>query len=279
MNSLEDRLRELGRDATSEDSQSVGAVIVRGRSLRRRRLVTRFFIPSVAAAAIVAAAIVVPVLGTTPASTSTASAFLVSVGARAGERPDVDSRMASVWYVKIKHGSKGGVLETWYSRVGEGKTIKTSATGRVSTNPTDLILVAGSSDVTWDELMNLPTDPDQLYAWLYEAVGDAGPDPLTEMWAATWDLLRQSPAPTDLRRAIYIVASRLPDITIEQNLTDALGRPAVGIGHDWPGGATRYLLDPATGAVLEHQELIGREVTYRDTFVVQGPVAEVGVRP
>jgi len=181
--------------------------------------------------------------------------------------------------VKIKHGSKGGVLETWYSRLGEGMTLKTSASGRVTTSPTNLILVAGTSDVTWDELMNLPTDPDQLYAWLYEAVGDAGPDPLTEMWAATWDLLRQSPAPTDLRQALYIVASRLPNITIEQNLTDVLGRPAVGIGHDWPGGGTRYLLDPATGTVLEHQELIGPEVTYRDTFIEQGPAAEVGVRP
>jgi len=278
MNSLEDRLHELGHRATSEGSQSVDAVIARGQRLRRRRMITRIVAP-VAAAAIVAVAIVVPVLGSTPASTSAASAFLVDVGARVGERPDADSRMASVWYVKIKHGSRGGVLETWYSRVGEGMTLKTSATGRVTTSPADLILVAGSSDVTWDELINLPTDPDQLYAWLYEAVGDAGPDRLTEMWAATWDLLRQSPAPTDLRRALYIVASRLPDITIEQNLTDVLGRPAVGIGHNWPGGATRYLVDPATGAVLEHQELIGREVTYRDTFIEQGPAAEVGVRP
>jgi hypothetical protein len=59
MNSLEDRLRELGRDATSEDSQSLGAVIERGRRLRRRRMVARIVAP-VAAAAIVAAAIVVP---------------------------------------------------------------------------------------------------------------------------------------------------------------------------------------------------------------------------
>ena len=276
MNSLEDRLRELGRDATSEDSQSLGAVIERGRRLRRRRLVTRVLVPSVAVAAVAIVGIFVPVLGFQPVSTTEASQFLIKVGDLAGAQGDLGARTAKYWYVKTqttRGNCPSQIREIWQGHYRNGVVRQNFPDGLHSEPiPPD----HAGTWVTWDELWQLPTEPDQLYKWVFDTAGTAGPDKDTEMWTVVWDLLRESPAPPALRQALYDVAARIPDASITGEVTDALGRAGTRIERANPWGTDAYVIDPVNGVILEsqrqHSDSTGR---YLATYIMRKTVDKI----
>ena len=123
---------------------------------------------------------------------------------------------------------------------------------------------AGGTSLTWDQLYALPTDPAQLTAALQADVKGAGPDPQSELFTIVGDLLRESPAPPALRKALYDVAAGIPGVHLTGKVTDELGRPGTGVER---GGET-LVIDPADGKLLADNEGDG----WSATFVSQGAV-------
>jgi hypothetical protein len=122
----------------------------------------------------------------------------------------------------------------------------------------------GGSSVTWDELWQLPTEPGALESRLRSGINGAGPDDDSELFVIVGDLLRESPAPPALRRALWQVAARVPGIELVGPVTDHAGRPGVAVERH----GTRYVLDPDDGRLLE-EDADG----WRATYLEQGPAA------
>ena len=125
------------------------------------------------------------------------------------------------------------------------------------------VFPAGGTSLTWDQLYALPTDPAQLTAALQADIKGAGPNPQSELFTIVGDLLRESPAPPALRKALYDVAAGIPGVHLTGKVTDTLGRPGTGVERD---GET-LVVDPADGALLADNEGDGLSAT----FVSQGP--------
>ena len=279
MTTVEERLRSLADQRPIPPS--VTAVMTRGAQLGRRRKARRIVAGTVLAIAL----IVWPVVslgGLTPASRSQASVFLTEMAARAGSQPGVDVAGAAYWYARtdVTYGSLRYTREVWLGHHVPGKLIQPDGIIGTTTLPA-ATFAAGSVGITWDGLLALPTDTNELYAWMKNAAGGAGHDPDSEVFVEFGDLLRESPAPSALRRALYLVAAKIPDVTLTTGLHDALGRPATAVSRPAPEGVglVRYFIDNKTGAFLEEQDInADGTVAIQETLVVSGPVASTSVR-
>lgn len=138
--------------------------------------------------------------------------------------------------------------------------------------------------------LNLPTDPDALYAKLHdEAVGHGnGTEP--EMFTLVGDALRESDASPALRASLYEVAARIPGVELVGPATDRLGRHGVAVAYVDGKIHERHelIFDRRTAALLgeEYIELDGNSygypagtVTGYATYVVSAVVNRLGARP
>jgi hypothetical protein len=123
---------------------------------------------------------------------------------------------------------------------------------------------AGSTGLSWDDLYRLPTDAKALTKVLRADIKGAGPNDDAELFTIVGDLLRESPAPPVLRRALYEVAAGVPGVKLVGSATDSLGRPGTAVERD----EHQYLISTKDGALL--QETSGN---YVSTYVSQGPTA------
>ncbi len=279
MTTIEDDLRSLA--ATAAQAPDLDAVLGRGTRLRQRRRRTWLGGAAVAVAGVL---IAVPVmtLGGAPASTSAASQFLSAVAQRAGAQPMVDPATVPYWYSKSRVTTGGDTYtrQVWLGHTRPGRLIQPDEPGP---QPLDVaVFPAGSTGLSWDDLLTLPRDPDQLSAWLRQAVGDAGHDVDSEMFVAVGDLLRESPAPPTLRQALYQVAAGIPDVALAEGLTDAAGRPATAVSRQWPegGGTQTYLIDVDTGALLQERDTNpDGTLAFQATYLQSGPVTTASAKP
>lgn len=268
----------LDAEATAA-ARTVGLV---RRAKRRRR---GLLLGSVAAAC---ALILVPVLGEgrNTAQAAAAEVLLAAADAaadQAGGWPD-----AAYWHVvsEIEYaGEDPHQREVWRAQVGNGVLQEPAidpATGLSTPGDpytTDLgptIFFAGGV-IDWAGLYALPTDATELEKTLRAGINGAGPDDDTELWTIVMDLLRESPAPPALRRALWQVAATIPGIELVGTTTDTSGRPGTGIERDMTDigrSIERYILDPLDGRVLEYQSLdAAGNPTFRMTVLEQGPSA------
>ena len=231
-----------------------------GYSLRRK-----FALGGIAAAAC-AALIIVPVLVEAGGSGGQAAAatLLRAAGNAAGRQqggwPD-----AAYWDVVSVYQRNGTTYhrEIWVSHHGQSVLRDNGVSdGVLPLGPG--VFPAGGTSLTWDQLYALPTDPAQLTAALQADVKGAGPDPQSELFTIVGDLLRESPAPPALRKALYDVAAGIPGVHLTGKVTDELGRAGTGVER---GGET-LVIDPADGRLLADNEGDG----WSATFVRQGPV-------
>ena len=105
--------------------------------------------------------------------------------------------------------------------------------------------------------------------------GQGGPDDDSELWTIVTDLLRESPAPPALRRALWQVAATIPGVELVGGVTGSAGPPGIAVERDMTSFgwlAERYVLDPADGRLLEilDHDLAGN-VGSRMTILEQGP--------
>jgi hypothetical protein len=237
------------------------------RRKRRRRVLTTALVASAASLAVVA----VPTLPLSGRPQDKAAAQVleragVAAGAQAG-----DWRGASYWHSVSTYVRDGEDVrrEVWIGHSTPGVLKDPGVdTGVI---PLEVaIFPTGSGGVTWDELWELPTEPGALEDRLRSGINGAGPDDDSELFVIVGDLLRESPAPPALRKALWQVAARVPGIELVGAVTDHAGRPGVAVERH----GMRYVVDPDDGRLLEESA-----TGWRATYLEQGPVESAPPAP
>jgi hypothetical protein len=231
-----------------------------GYGLRRK-----FALGGIAVAAC-AALITVPVIISTGGSGAEASAatLLRAAGNAAAQQPG-GWPDAAYWDVVsvYKQGWQTRQREIWVSHHGTSVLRDGGVSaGVLPLGPGEF--PAGGTALSWDELYTLPTDPGQLTATLQADIKGAGPDPQSELFTIVGDLLRESPAPPALRKALFDVAAGIPGVHLTGKVTDELGRTGTGVTR----GDETLVIDPADGALLADTES-----GWTATYVRQGPAS------
>jgi hypothetical protein len=206
-----------------------------------------------------------------PTASLNISEVLQQAGAAAGDQPG-GWPSASYWHSVSSYRQGSGPLvrrEVWAGHHAIGGLLDTRLSSAVV--PLQDGRFAG---LGWDELYALPTESGALESRLRATSLDGIRDGDTELFALVGDLLRESPAPPTLRKALWEVVARVPGVSLVGAVRDSSGRPGVAIER----GGHGYVLDPTTGRLLE--EYIGSPkpgsdspggASWRATYLEQGP--------
>jgi hypothetical protein len=247
----------LGEASTHSRKRVIA--IGRGHSRRTRRLA----VSAMAIAAAVTALLVVPTIGARPTASAEASQVLLRAGSAAGSQPGGWPDAAYWRSVSTYHQGPGAThrREIWIGH----RAIGVLKDGGVDEGVIPLevgLFPAGGRGLTWDQLYALPTDSPKLERELRDGIQGAGPDDDSELFVIVGDLLRESPAPPALRKALWEVAARVPGVTLVGAVTDSSGRAGVAVERH----GNRYVLDPSDGRLLEESS-----ADWTSTYLEQGP--------
>jgi hypothetical protein len=240
---------------------------VRTLQLVRRKRARRLALTALVASAASIALIVGPTVpfGGHPQANAAAAQVLLRAGAAAGAQ-DGDWQDAAYWHSVSSYVRDGQDVrrEIWIGHHEIG-VLKDPGVDAGVVIPLEVALFpAGGSGITWDGLWSLPTDAGALEQTLRDGIHGAGPDNDSELFVIVGDLLRESPAPPALRKALWQVAAKIPGIELVGAVTDHAGRAGVAVERH----GDRYVLDPSDGRLLE--ESAGG---WRATYLEQGPTA------
>jgi hypothetical protein len=215
-------------------------------------------------AAAVAAAITIPVVSVGNGQSAAAATLLRAAGNAAGAQQGGWPN-AAYWHVASVYVRDGHTYhrDIWVSHHGQS-VLRDDGVGSGVMPLGPGIFPAGGISLTWDQLYALPTDPGQLEAALNTDIKGAGPNPIAELFTIAGDLLRESPAPPALRKALYDVAAGIPGVQLVGRISDAAGRTGTGVERD---GET-LVIDPGTGELLADTE-----TGWSSAFVSQGPTS------
>jgi hypothetical protein len=217
-------------------------------------------------------------LVTAPAS---AEQVLLEAASNAALQPEADGKY---WYVRTENDTsatlpyqreiwlarEGGVLRDEFlaaeaaevdgSKVLDPTLIRNVDLGQSHTDPEADVTTrfGGSVMVTWDELEQLPADPEALSALLTERVPESSHGDAYDLWDTATGLLRESPARPELRRALWEIIATIPGVTLDGRTKDATGRDGTAVGIDFSSrnlGGYVLVLDPSDGRLLETRYL------------------------
>jgi len=165
------------------------------------------------------------------------------------------------------------VREIWLRRDGTGWVHQTSGTpfflsdpdrqawiaaGRPTLDAGALNLPLQNTDAPTAPMasLDLPSDPDVLYARLQHDAARYGSRMYAEMFTMIGDSLRENSTTPAQRAALFEVAARLPGITLIPATTDAAGRRADGVAIDDLQNRERLtlLFDPESQALLGEED-------------------------
>ena len=207
----------------------------------------------------------------TPPLTLNVSLVLYQAGAAAGAQPG-GWPDATYWHSVASYQQGSGPAhrrEIWLGRTADGVLNDPGVSnGVIPLGPTLF-----GPGLTWDELYALPTESRALERKLRAGINGAGNGDDAEMFVIVGDLLRESPAPPALRKALWEIAARVPGVTLVGAVKDSVGRAGVDIRR----GDQGYILDPKDGRLLEeYQGITGPDMpagtSGRGTYLEQGPV-------
>ena len=250
---------------------------------QKRRRVAIVATAAFATAAAVSAPAVLSGLGHQRSLTPAAVVITSTPSVTSAEGP-ADGQHAAWWYSKSVYRANSRVPYTlrqiWQSPTKTGRLID----GGVDSNPMALTnddatgpnpdrSVFGTIGkdqelVYWPTLWQLPTDPAKLATLLREGSAGAGNGPDAELFVVVGDMLRESPAPLALRKALCQVALADPGAKNVGLVHDSQGRAGVAVERDTGGETQRYVFDPNDFRLLEETE-----GSYSMTYLVAGPVA------
>lgn len=123
---------------------------------------------------------------------------------------------------------------------------------------------------SWDELVALTTSPKQLAKMLRDETAGLGRTPDHYMFKMIFELLGESPAPPELRSALWEVAAGLKGAVLSGQATDAIGRSGWRITL----GEISYIVDASAGNILEYStdmQTADVRTTFRSTILSAGP--------
>ena len=188
-----------------------------------------------------------PRSGTSASGTETTAAVLLRAAGQAAGEQQGGWPNAAYWHVASVYVRNGKTYhrDILISHYGNGVLEDNG----VNSGPLDLgpaLFPAGGKGLTWAQLYALPTDPAKLEPVLQSDIKGAGPNPTAELYTVVGDLLRESPAPPALRKALYEIAATIPGVKLVGDYKDALGQTGTAVERD---GET-LVIDPTDGQLL-----------------------------
>jgi hypothetical protein len=278
-----------------------------GRPARRRRVLVAAV--GLAAAGAVAALVGVGVRGDGDASAATVLRQAAGVARRQAAPPALKPGefryTKSVQAYTVTDGDKGWtalgpkIREIWLGPSG-GLLRETSGKPEfLSARDRERWIAAGrpqvNAPVSTTRLpapppLDLPIDPDALYAKLHDKSVGNGKGTEAEMFTLLGDALRETDASPALRAALFEVAARIPGVELVGPVTDRVGRHGVAVAYSQSANRFRHQLifDPHTSALLEEEYVLldgnafgypaGTVIGYA-TYVSSGVVKRLGARP
>jgi hypothetical protein len=141
----------------------------------------------------------------------------------------------------------------------------------------------GAEQVSYQELLDLPRDPEALHAWLRAtAVAcECGPTVTRETFVIVGDLLRDTPIPGELRAALLRAAALIPGIERIERIEDAAGRMGTGVALQSQGRRSVLIFDTDSYELLGESDFAVKRRAYVDAapgkFVSGSAVMESGI--
>ncbi|WP_410786107.1 CU044_5270 family protein [Kribbella sp. C-35] len=115
---------------------------------------------------------------------------------------------------------------------------------------------------TLQDVLALPTDPEQLRARLLEVKAATAPDAtdVSALAQLSAGLLSDTPALPKVRGAAFRLLAGLQGATVQQNVTDLGGRTGTAVGFSFPAYQLklRLIVDPKTGKLLSSSHTGGK---------------------
>lgn len=261
----------------------------RRRSVRRRRL----FVPALGLAAGGVTAVVMLLAGTSATVDAAAARVLRQAAITARQQPGL-SALGPDQYLYTRSTDEYlntyGVGQTatttyavmvpyqrevWLRRDGTGWLHQVAGTPRflsdhdrqtwidagrpaIGSGPTDTPLQATDGPTAPMASLDLPSDPDALFAKLQHDAARFGDRRNAEMFIMIGDDLRENYTTPAQRAALFEAAARIPGIELAEGARDGAGRPADGVAIDDGEHHERLtlLFDPQTRALLGEEDAV-----------------------
>ncbi len=138
------------------------------------------------------------------------------------------------------------------------------------------VLELGGRTYSWRDVNSDGLTSAQVHALLTE--GEAGRPAKEGRPSKEWyffkqagDLLSESPASPEIRKALWKELGALTGVTSSGKVEDAAGRSGWNLTFKLEGhGSQRYVVDPSTGAILQSEVEVGSAI-HRVTYLEAGP--------
>lgn len=138
----------------------------------------------------------------------------------------------------------------------------------------DVDFSLGMSSLTWDELVALRVPASALLGLLQDPGSAVAGDQAYDRFKNAENLLAASPAPPELRSAVWGALADTPGLRLLGPRTDSQRRRGYAVRLAAPGYPTvTYLVDPADGRLLEisHGPASAETEGWSVTYLTQGP--------
>jgi hypothetical protein len=305
LRSLPTDLAEPSQAARARAREQLSRHIRRGAPARRRRLLVP--VVALAAAGALAALFGIGNHGGASASAARALRQVATVARHQPATPHVArgqfqytrSVVASMSGGEDWNALSPGVREIWLGPTGGflhekwgkprfpsvGDRAHWIAAGRPQVNPPE-----DSGKFPPTAPLDLPIDPDALYAKIHDNAVGRGNSTNAEMFTLVADSLRDTDASPALRASLYEVAARISGVELVGAKRDRVGRHGVAVAYVDSKIHERHelIFDPKTSALLgeEYVQLDGNPYAYPSgtvtgyaTYVARQVVDRLGERP
>lgn len=169
-------------------------------------------------------------------------------------------------------------IETWVGHTAPSVEVRSEGMPGAWSSPpgafTTLLVGGVETELDWDDVYALPTDPVALEEVLRAGVILDDPnDPADhQVWKMASRLLLWAPSSPALREALWQVLVGLPGVATQEGATDSLGRPGVAATLDPGAGRSVWSIvyDRAASRGLEEIRRAG-DASVISTLLEQGP--------
>jgi hypothetical protein len=149
----------------------------------------------------------------------------------------------------------GADRQKW-ERAGRPTLGATPATGHpISISPSRTYRL-GTIELTRQQMLDFPTDPRAIYDRLRDQVARRGHSPESEVFTELGDALRESPAPAQLRAALYRTLALVPGVQLVGQVTDGAGRSGTAVALTETGVRHELIFDPNTSETLAERDVL-----------------------
>jgi hypothetical protein len=219
---------------------------------RRRRRVILALAACAAVAAVAAVALAAPTIGiggNPPAATATAATFLTEVATAQAAQPAPAAGYLRIDTEEFHAGAGASRLTVWYGR---GDVAVAQNGGPV--HHKTVTMTFGFADPRIDPagLDALAGDPATVKARLYASTTDGDRD--GQVFRTIGELLTRSPVRPATRAVLYQIAAEIPGVRLVGDSTDSRGRRGTAVARTGADVSTRFVIDPASAAMLETTE-------------------------